>query len=128
MARKTYGSLGGGGGRRGGGAWQWMVIGAILAFACSITLGLAGVAFGVISLDVAGLPGQASSTPVVMIITSTPLPATPTPPVTDTPPPSETPLQIEQITAPTPTPLPPTPDPNLATPTVAASPTTFVPA
>ncbi|MAS34733.1 MAG: hypothetical protein CL610_12050 [Anaerolineaceae bacterium] len=126
MARKNYGSLGGSG-RRGGGAWQWMAIGAVLAFACSITIGLAAVAVGLLSLDVEGLPGRPTSTPVVMVITATPLPATPTPLTTDTPVPSETPLQIEQITAPSPTPLPPTPDPaETVEPT--ASPTTFVPA
>jgi formylglycine-generating enzyme required for sulfatase activity len=128
MARRNYGSLGGGS-RRGGGAWQWMVIGAVLAFACSITIGLAAVAVGLVSLDIEGLPGRPTSTPLVMIITATSLPATPTPEVTDTPEPTETPIQIEQITAPTPTPLPPTPDPALATEDEAsATPTTFIPA
>jgi formylglycine-generating enzyme required for sulfatase activity len=128
MARRNYGALGGGGGRRGGGAWQWMVIGVVLGLACSITIGLAGIAVGLVSLDVEGLPGRPTSTPVVMIITTTPLPDTPTPLATDTPQPTETPLQVE-ITAPSPTPLPPSPDPNLAVqvePT--ASPTTFIPA
>ena len=46
MSRSNYGSLGGGGSRRAGGAWQWMIIGAILGFACSITVGLAGIATG----------------------------------------------------------------------------------
>ena len=128
MARKNYGTLGTTG-RRSGGAWQWVVIGVILGFACSVTIGLAGMAIGLVSLDVEGLPGRPTTTPVVMVITATPLPATPTPLVTDTPEPSETPLQIEQITAPTPTPLPPTPDPEETEEVeISASPTTFVPA
>lgn len=130
MARRNYGTLSGGsgGGRRGGGAWQWMVIGAVLGFACSITIALASLALGLTSLNVEGLPGRPTSTPVVMVITATPLPATPTPLASDTPVPSETPLQVE-IIAPSPTPLPPTPDPALATEVVpTASPTTFVPA
>jgi formylglycine-generating enzyme required for sulfatase activity len=130
MARRNYGALsGGGGGRRGGGAWQWMVIGVVLGLACSITVGLAGVAVGLVSLDIEGLPGRPTSTPVVMVITATPLPATPTPLATDTPEPTETqPVQVE-ITAPSPTPLPPTPDPSIAEETQpTASPTTFIPA
>src|SRR5690606_32532185 len=130
MARRNYGALsGGGGGRRGGGAWQWMVIGVVLGRACSITVGLAGVAVGLVSLDIEGLPGRPTSTPVVMVITATPLPATPTPLATDTPEPTETqPVQVE-ITAPSPTPLPPTPDPSIAEETQpTASPTTFIPA
>ena len=84
MSRPNYGSLGGSG-RRGGGAWQWTLIGIMLGFACSIALGLASLAAGILSLDVEGLPGRASSTPVVMIITATALPASPTPLATDTP-------------------------------------------
>ena len=125
MSRSNYGSLGGGS-RRAGGAWQWMVIGAILGFACSITIGLAGIAAGFLSLDVEGLPGRPTSTPVVMVITATAPPATPTLPVTDTPIPSETPIQVAQIVPPTPTPLPPSPVASAEEPT--ASPTTFVPA
>jgi formylglycine-generating enzyme required for sulfatase activity len=106
-----------------------MVIGAVLGFACSITIGLAGVAVGLVSLDIEGLPGRPTSTPVVMVITATPLPATPTPLVSDTPEPTETqPVQVE-ITAPSPTPLPPTPDPSLTEELLpTASPTTFIPA
>jgi formylglycine-generating enzyme required for sulfatase activity len=65
------------------------------------------------------MPGIPTSTPVVMIITTTPLPATPTPDVTETPVPSPTTVQVEQISAPSPTPLPPTPDAS----TVEAEPT-----
>ncbi len=130
MARRNYGTLsGGGGGGRRGGAWQWMVIGAVLGFACSMTIALASLAVGLTSLNIEGLPGRPTSTPVVMVITTTPLPATPTPDVTETPVPTETPVQVE-IVAPSPTPLPPTPDPALATENAlpTASPTTFVPA
>lgn len=125
MSRANYGSLGGSG-RRGGGAWQWVIIGAILGFACSITVGLAGVATGFLALDVEGLPGRPSSTPVVVVITATPLPATPTPDVTETPLPTETPIEVAEIQLPTPTDLPPTPETTEEEPT--ASPTTFVPA
>jgi formylglycine-generating enzyme required for sulfatase activity len=121
MTRTNYGSLSGSG-RRGGGAWQWLVIGLVLGFGCSLTLGLGAIATGILALDIEGLPGRPSPTPVVMVITTTPLPATPTPDVTETEAPTST-LQVQQITAPTPTPLPPTPDPSTAQP----SPTLFVP-
>lgn len=126
MARQPYSGLGGSG-RRGGGAWQWLVIGTILGFACSITVGLAALATGFLTLDIEGLPGQPSSTPVVMVITATSLPATATLPVTDTPIPSITPtIQVAQIVLPTPTPLPPSPNPDAIETEPTASPTTFV--
>ncbi len=125
MSRSSYGSLGGSG-RRGGGAWQWTLIGIILGFACSIALGLAGLAAGLLNLDVEGLPGRPTSTAVVMVITATPLPETPTPVVTATTVPSETPLQVPQITLPSPTPIPPSPDASSLTAEASPSPTTFV--
>ena len=126
MSRSNYGSLGGSG-RRGGSAWQWIIIGVILGLACSATVGLAGIATGFLALDVEGLPGQPTSTPVVVVITATPLPATPTPEVTETPVPTETPIQVEQIEPPTPTPPPPTTE-STEEVEPTASPTTFIPA
>lgn len=98
---RNYGSLGSR--RSAGGAWQWVVIGVLVGFACSITLGLGGIAAGLLYLDVEGLPGRASPTPVVMVITATPVPVTPT--LSPTPaPPTPTSMPVQQITAPTPTP------------------------
>ncbi len=126
MSRSNYGSLGGR--RSGGGAWQWVVIGLILGFACSIIVGLAGIATGLIYLDVEGLPGRASPTAIVQVITATPAPVTPTNiptqvSITNTPT-----TQAVEITAPTPTSLPPTPDPNTIQVEPSPSPTTFAPA
>ena len=125
MSRSNYGSLGGR--RSSGGAWQWVVIGIILGFACSIIVGLAGIASGLIYLDVEGLPGRPSPTAVVQIITATPEPVTPTNiptqvVVTNTPT-----TQAVEISAPTPTSLPPTPDPNTIQVEASPSPTTFTP-
>jgi formylglycine-generating enzyme required for sulfatase activity len=111
MSRSNYGSLGGR--RSGGGAWQWVVIGVILGFACSIIFGLVGIATGVLYLDVEGLPGRATPTAIVQVITAT------APPVTATDIPTEviitsTPtLEVADIIAPTPTDLPPSPDPSI---------------
>lgn len=78
MGRQNYGSLGGT--RRGGGAWQWVVIGVIFGFACSITLLLGGIITNVISLNVDGLASGATPTPmtIVEVVTATPEPVTPT--------------------------------------------------
>jgi formylglycine-generating enzyme required for sulfatase activity len=111
MARNNYGKLSGR--RSGGGAWQWVIIGLVLGFACSTTVGLAAIATGFLSLDIDGMPGRPTQTPVVQvqIVTATPEPVTPTntpEPATAT---STQSVQVEDsIVAPTPTPLLPTPD------------------
>lgn len=101
MAR-NYGQLGGPR-RTGGGAWQWLVMGAVLGFGCSITLALGAIATGLLYLDIEGLPGRSTSTPVVQVITATPAPVTPTEISTQASLPSPTAAQVE-ISPPTPTP------------------------
>ena len=109
MARGRYrapaGSM-----RRSGCAWQWLVIGLALGFGCAATILLGGIAFEQWTLV---LESQPTATPVVRIITATPMPATATLPPTNTPPPTPTMVQVEEIDTPTPTRAPPT-----ATPTV----------
>jgi formylglycine-generating enzyme required for sulfatase activity len=103
---RNYGNLRG---RRSSGAWQWVVIGLVLGFACAITLMLAGMAAGVLVVDAEGFPGRATPTAVVVVITSTPAPVTPTLTPTEglvTP----TPTLGIQVVAPTATDIPPTPE------------------
>ena len=103
MAR-NYGSLGGPR-RSAGGAWQWMVLGLVIGFACSITVGLAAIATGLLALDLDGTAGRPTGTPVVVeiIITATPEPVTPTLTPTEALP-TATEIIVDQITAPTSTP------------------------
>lgn len=71
---RNYGSVG----RRSGGAgWQWLIIGAVLGFACAAVLGFVGVIAGVFNVTGTNLAFGASPTPVV--ITATLMPATATP-------------------------------------------------
>lgn len=112
---RGYGYVGGR--RTGGAAWQWIIIGAVLGFGCSVILALAALAFGLVTLDpnaVADLPTQ---TP--FIITATPQPVTPTIAVEPTEP-AATATEIRlEIQAPT---ASPTIDPTfitLAAPTTA---------
>lgn len=97
MSRGSYGYVGR---RSGGAAWQWIIIGAVLGFGCSVVLVLAGLAGGLINLDgaVANLP---TSTPY--IITATPAPVTPTIAPTEAPV-TDAPTQGIMIEAPTATP------------------------
>lgn len=103
MSRGSYGTLGR---RSGSAAWQWVVIGIILGFACSATLVFGALAAGVIS--VGGGTGIAfGPTPTARVVTATPAPATDTPIpteviVTDTP--TVDPAANLDIPAPTPTP------------------------
>lgn len=95
MSRGSYGYVGR---RSGGAAWQWVVIGMVLGFACSVVLVLGGLLTGLLSLDpnaVADLPTQ---TPFV--ITATPAPVTPTTPATEAPASPTQAIQIE-VQAPT---------------------------
>lgn len=114
---RNYGTLGSR--RSGGGAWQWVVIGIILGFGCSIIIGLAGVATGLLYLDVEGLPGRATATAVVQVITATPAPVTPSLTPT-TAPPTNTDIPVDAITAPTAT---PTTDPALIVVESSSTPT-----
>ncbi len=79
MTRQNYGTLRGGGSTRRSGAWQWTVIGFVFGFGCAAIVGLVLVITGGTD-TLAGLfsAGRATPTPVVMVITSTPLPITPT--------------------------------------------------
>jgi formylglycine-generating enzyme required for sulfatase activity len=120
---RNYGSLGGS--RRGGsGGWQWFVLGAIVGLSCSVTLGLGAIATGLLYLDIEGLPGRATPTAIVQVITATPEPVTPTEIPTQMPTATDTPFQVE-IEAPSPTPIPPTPESLIQ---VEASPTLSLPA
>ncbi|MCA9902502.1 MAG: SUMF1/EgtB/PvdO family nonheme iron enzyme [Anaerolineae bacterium] len=112
---RNYGSLG----RRSGGAgWQWMIIGAVLGFACAAVLGIVGVIAGVVEISGVSLAGAPSPTPVV--ITATALPATMTPFPTEV---LVTPTSAGvQVEAPTAT---PTLDPTFQTLAPTSTPTTF---
>ncbi len=79
MTRQNYGSLRGGGTTRRGGAWQWTVIGFVFGFGCAAIVGLVLVITGGTDA-LAGVfsAGRATPTALVMVITSTPLPVTPT--------------------------------------------------
>ncbi len=79
MTRQNYGSLRGGGTTRRGGAWQWTVIGFVFGFGCAAIVGLVLVITGGTDA-LAGVlsAGRPTPTNVVMVITSTPLPVTPT--------------------------------------------------
>jgi formylglycine-generating enzyme required for sulfatase activity len=93
---RNYGSLNNR--RSGGAAWQWIVIGSIMGFACSAILVLAGLAAGVVNVgeSAANLPTQ---TPNIVIITATAPPATATLPVTATVPPPTVALDVQAPTA-----------------------------
>jgi formylglycine-generating enzyme required for sulfatase activity len=62
--------------RSGSAAWQWIVIGMVLGFACSVILVLGALAAGLMSLDPNRVANAATQTP--FIITATPAPVTPT--------------------------------------------------
>ncbi len=112
MARNSYGSLGR---RSGNAAWQWVVIGVILGFACSATLVLGSIAAGVLSVSGQGVAFGATNTPIV--ITATPAPVTATETPTEA---LVTPTEMEVlIEAPSAT---PTTDPTLLTPLPSATP------
>lgn len=110
---RNYGSLGR---RSGNAAWQWVVIGLILGFACSATLFLGSLAAGIIAVDGQGAAFGPTNTP--FIITATPAPATETPLPTEViiTPTTEPEVIIE---APSPT---PTIDPTQLTPLPTATP------
>lgn len=74
---RNYGYVGR---RSGGSAWQWIIIGLVLGFGCSVILVLGGLAAGFLNLDTTGqqLANLPSPTPQVVIITATPAPVTPT--------------------------------------------------
>jgi formylglycine-generating enzyme required for sulfatase activity len=103
---RNYGNLRG---RRASGAWQWVVIGLVLGFACAVTIVLAGMAAGVLTVDAEGFPGRATSTAIVQIITATPEPVTPTDIPTEALV-TSTPTLAVQVLAPTATDIPPTPE------------------
>jgi formylglycine-generating enzyme required for sulfatase activity len=98
MSRNNYGYVGR---RSGGAAWQWIIIGAVLGFGCSVALVLVGLATGLLSLDPNSVANLPTSTP--FIITATPAPVTPTIQSTEAPETAE-PTQGVQIEAPTATP------------------------
>ncbi len=97
MSRSSYGYVGR---RSGGAAWQWVIIGIVMGFGCSVVLVLLGLAGGILSLDpnsVANLPTQ---TPFV--ITATAAPVTATIASTDAPATATQGIQVEsQVQAPT---------------------------
>ncbi len=96
---RNYGQLGR---RSGNSAWQWVVIGAILGFACAATLVLAGLALGFVGINTSGNAVAFGPTQTPVIITATPLPITPTLTPTEvlvTVTPTEAQLAIEAPTA-----------------------------
>lgn len=72
---RNYGYVGR---RSGGAAWQWIIIGLVLGFGCSVVLVLGGLAAGFLSIDSNAIANLPSPTPQVIIITATPQPVTPT--------------------------------------------------
>ena len=75
---RNYGSVGR---RSSSAAWQWVIIGLVLGFACSATLFLGAMAAGVVGIGGSGVAFGPTNTP--FIITATALPATPTPEPTE---------------------------------------------
>jgi formylglycine-generating enzyme required for sulfatase activity len=75
MARNNYGTLRPGGRRSVSGAWQWVVIGFVVGFGCAAMIGLVMIIGG---FDPGGILTASRPTPTAVIITATPLPATPT--------------------------------------------------
>ena len=109
--------------RSSGGAWQWVILGGLMGVMCSAVLVVGAIAAGLVAIDPAAIAAaQATQTP--FIITSTPLPATPTPQVTatlTTTPTTEAPLG--DVLAPT---ASPTLNPTFQTLAPTASPTTGI--
>ncbi|MFQ3566251.1 MAG: SUMF1/EgtB/PvdO family nonheme iron enzyme [Aggregatilineales bacterium] len=100
---RNYGSLG----RRSSAAvWQWVIIGMIMGFGCSVMFFLGALAFGVVNLDGVAAANLPTQTPFV--ITATPEPVTPTEPPAE-PTPTEVLLEIQAPTA------SPTTDPTMLT-------------
>ncbi len=94
MSRGSYGYVGR---RSGGAAWQWVVIGMVMGFGCSVVLVLGGLAAGFLSLEPNGIASLPTQTPFV--ITATSAPVTPTTPPTQGEPTATQPIQIEAPTA-----------------------------
>ncbi len=92
--------------RSGSAAWQWIVIGMVLGFGCSVILVLGALAAGLASLDPNRVANAGTQTP--FIITATPQPVTATLPPTLGPPTATMGIQLE-VQAPT------------ASPTIAAT-------
>ncbi|MBK8022650.1 MAG: SUMF1/EgtB/PvdO family nonheme iron enzyme [Chloroflexi bacterium] len=76
MSRSSYGYVGR---RSGGSAWQWVIIGLVLGFGCSVILVLGALAAGFLAVDTNALANLPSPTPQILIITATPEPVTPSP-------------------------------------------------
>ncbi len=73
MSRGSYGYVGR---RSGGAAWQWVIIGMVIGFGCSVVLVLGGLATGYLALQPEGVVTLPTQTPFV--ITATPAPVTAT--------------------------------------------------
>ena len=102
--------------RESGGAWRWFIIGAILAFGCSIALFLAALVFELASLGTPRVqlvvatatadifaPAEATQTPWIVTATRAAASATPLLRATDTPqppPPTATPV-VRDVSSPT---------------------------
>ncbi len=96
MSRGSYGYVGR---RSGGAAWQWVIIGIVMGFGCSVVLVLLGLASGILSLDPNTVANAPTQTPFV--ITATAAPATPTTAATEAPATATQPIQLEDVLAPT---------------------------
>ncbi len=107
--------------RSGSAAWQWIVIGMVLGFGCSVILVLGALATGLASVDPNRVANAATQTP--FIITATPEPVTPTLTPTLGPPAPTQGIQLE-VQAPTASPTIPatlqTLQPTLAPTTATA--------
>src|SRR4051812_3984036 len=73
MSRGSYGYVGR---RSSGAAWQYILIGIVMGFGCSVVLVLGGLATGFLTLQATSVANLPSATPFV--ITATPAPVTPT--------------------------------------------------
>ncbi len=96
MSRGSYGYVGR---RSGGAAWQWVIIGVVMGFGCSVVLVLLGLASGILSLDPNSVANVPTQTPFV--ITATAAPVTPTIAPTEAPATATQPIQLEDVLAPT---------------------------
>ena len=122
MARNNYGTLRPGGRRSVSGAWQWVVIGFVVGFGCAAMIGLVLIISG---FDAGGILTASRPTPTAVIITATPLPATPTSEPTEVLIPTATVTSAQaQVVAPTAT---PTTDPSTILVEPSATATTQAP-
>ncbi len=96
MSRSGYGYVGR---RSGGAAWQWVVIGIVMGFGCSVVLVLGALAAGLLSLDPNAVANLPTATPFIITATSAPVTPSLTPTETFATATSQPQIMIEAPTA-----------------------------